>query len=350
MLRSARSPLGSPGAYALPDVRPVSLHPQRMDVAAFVGVAPRGPAYVPVVNDEWPAGWRMLTEAARPMQRSVAVPVRSFADYTRIFGGFEGPGALPHAVASFFEQGGLLAWVVRIVHERAAFIGDGLSAQVQLTGAFSKSLSFVARSQGSWGNGQRVQAGWTTTALSFETSPASPPYASLSLAVNAPVAVGTCVRFTDDQGHQLLAYCEAFETVRDPILPRTRLMPTFDVDPIATLPGNVLVAEVVEAWLQISDGAGRSERFEHLALSPDHPQSLVNVLCEQSTLVWPHPSWVADRLTPADVRVEFVQGDSALLLSVVDQYETIIPSDFFDASWTPASDEPGSGLMGLGAA
>lgn len=348
MLRSARSPLGSPGAYALPDVRPVSLHPQRMDVAAFVGVAPRGPAYTPVVNDEWPAGWRMLTEAARPLQRSVAVPVRSFADYTRVFGGFEGPGALPHAVASFFEQGGVLAWVVRIVHARDAHVADGACAQVSLPDAFSKSLSFVARNQGSWGNGLKLQAGWTTTALSFEPVPASPPYLSaLTFATNAPLAVGSCIRFTDDQGHQVLAYCEALSTVRDPGLPRTRLSPMLDVDPIAALPGTPVLAELVEAWLQISDGAGRSERFEHLALSPDHPQSLANVLCEQSTLVWPHPSWVGERLRPADVRVEFVQGVSTLLLDVADQYDTVVPSDFFDSTWTPASDEPGSGITAL---
>lgn len=348
MLRSARSPLGAPGAYALPDLQAVSLHPQRMDVAAFVGVAPRGPAHVPVVNDEWPAGWRMLTEAARPMRRSVAVPVRSFDDYMRVFGGFEGPGALPHAVASYFEQGGQLAWVVRIVPERAAFVGDGTLAQVELQAAFSQSLSFVARNQGAWGNKLRVQAGWMTTALSFEPMPSTPPYLSeLSFALNAPVAVGSCIRFTDDAGHRLLAYVDALDMVRDPMLPRTRLVPTLDVDPLVALPGTLVLAEVVEARLQISDGAGRSECFEHLSLSPDHPQSLANVLCEQSTLVWPHPAWVADRLRPADVRVEFLQGDSVLLLDVSDQYAAITPSDFFDASWSSASDEPGAGIAAL---
>jgi len=348
MLRSARSPLGAPGAYALPDVQPVSLHPQRMDVAAFVGVAPRGPADVPVVNDSWPAGWRMLTEAARPMQRSVAVPVRSFDDYTRIFGGFEGPGALPHAVASYFEQGGQLAWIVRIVQARAAFIGDGHAAQVELPSAFSQSLIFVARNQGAWGNKLRVQAGWTTTAVSFEPVPLMPPHlAELSFALNAPVALGTCIRFTNDAGQRLLAYVDALDVVRDPTLPRTRLVPRFDVDPLVALPGTIVLAEVVQAHLHISDGAGRSERFTNLALSPDHPQSLVNVLCEQSTLVWPHPAWVADRLRPADVRVESLQGDSVLLLEALDHYEAIQPSDFFDASWSPASDEPGSGVTAL---
>ena len=52
MLQSARSPLGSPGVFALPEIQPPALHPQRMDVCAFVGVARRGPAYVPVVDQD----------------------------------------------------------------------------------------------------------------------------------------------------------------------------------------------------------------------------------------------------------------------------------------------------------
>ncbi|MFT3858279.1 MAG: hypothetical protein QM742_12525 [Aquabacterium sp.] len=282
------------------------------------------------------------------MRRSVAVPVRSFDDYLRIFGGFEGPGALPHAVASFFEQGGRLAWVVRIVHARAAFIGDGASAQVLLEGAFSKSLSFIARNEGAWGNRLSMQAGFTATAVYSEPMPQTPPFtAPISFAMNAPVAVGSCLRFTDEAGHRMLAYVDALTPTRDPKLPRTRLVPTFDVDPVVALPAPIASVELIEAWLQIDDGAGRSERFDRLSLSADHPQSLVNVLCEQSTLVWPHPAWVADRLVPADARIELQQGRSQLLLEVADGYGSISPSDFFDVNWSAASDEPGAGITAL---
>src|SRR3954447_23096226 len=85
-----------------------------MDVAAFAGVAPRGPAFVPVVDDQWRDDVPCV-EPERPRARSVAVPVESWDDYRRAFGGFEGPGLLPYAVASFFEQGGRRAYVVRIV-------------------------------------------------------------------------------------------------------------------------------------------------------------------------------------------------------------------------------------------
>src|SRR5262245_32060097 len=94
-----------------------------MDVCAFVGVAPRGPARVPWVGpDAVDDGGRSIPEDVptlapeRPKRRSVAVPVESFDAYRRLYGGFEGPGRLPYAVASFFEQGGRRAYIVRIVH------------------------------------------------------------------------------------------------------------------------------------------------------------------------------------------------------------------------------------------
>src|SRR5215831_12146637 len=117
MLASARLPLGAPGVYRLPDDEPPRLNAQRMDVCAFVGVAPRGPAFVPVVDGEFPGGWRMVTDPDRPRRRSVAVSVASFDEYRRLYGAFEGPGTLPYAVACFFEQGGRRAYIVRIVHD-----------------------------------------------------------------------------------------------------------------------------------------------------------------------------------------------------------------------------------------
>ena len=38
-------------------------------------------------------------------------------EYRRAFGGFEGPGLLPYAVAAFFDQGGRRAYVARVVHD-----------------------------------------------------------------------------------------------------------------------------------------------------------------------------------------------------------------------------------------
>src|SRR5947207_1615205 len=150
MLSSVRSPLGAPGVFALPEVRVPALHPQRMDVCAFVGVAPRGPARAPVVDDLWPSGYRMVTDPGRPLRRSWPVAVRSFDEYVQHFGAFEGPGLLPRAVASFFEQGGRIAWIVRIVHDRIGAFSDRC-AQGALGKLFTTDLGFIARNQGSWG-------------------------------------------------------------------------------------------------------------------------------------------------------------------------------------------------------
>src|ERR1044072_4825174 len=95
-----RITLGAPGVYQEPATPVHVLTGVRMDVAGFAGVAPRGPARVPVVDETHHAGAAMLA-VGRPRSQSVAVPVQSWDDYRRVFGGFEGPGRLPWAVAAF---------------------------------------------------------------------------------------------------------------------------------------------------------------------------------------------------------------------------------------------------------
>jgi phage tail sheath protein FI len=60
-------------------------------IAAFVGRALKGPVNEPVM-------------------------VRSFADYTRVFGGLWQPSTLSYAVEQFFENGGRAAVIVRVVN------------------------------------------------------------------------------------------------------------------------------------------------------------------------------------------------------------------------------------------
>ena len=60
-------------------------------IAAFVGRTLKGPVNEPV-------------------------PVRSFADYTRVFGGLWQPSTLSYAVEQFFENGGRCAVIVRVVN------------------------------------------------------------------------------------------------------------------------------------------------------------------------------------------------------------------------------------------
>lgn len=339
MLPSVRQPLGLPGAYALPDATTVTLHPQRMDVCAFVGVAPRGPAWQPLVDATWPAGRTQVVPGARPLCRSVPVSVRSFDDYLRVFGGFEGPGMLPHAVASFFEQGGRQAWVVRIVHDRpGAVFGQGCS-QGLLDGVFGSALRLQARNEGRWGDALQVELGFATTAVRVDALSAG----DLRVESGSPIVPGTCLRFTDASGTATLAFVDALVAAADIDRPRTRWRLQLD----AALPAVPVRVDRVEAWLDISDGAGRTERFEQLALSPEHPEALATVLADRSALLWPHADWIEQRLRPQDVRVERLRGRSGLFTGGDDGYAHIVPADFFDAFWSPADDRAGQGLMSL---
>src|SRR3989441_11289008 len=98
-----RLALGAPGVYVIPDEPLRALTGVRMDVCAFVGVAPRGPAREPYFDLDWAPKPCVDGETVR-----LAVPraVESFSAYTRAFGGVEGPGLLPYAVAGVFENGG----------------------------------------------------------------------------------------------------------------------------------------------------------------------------------------------------------------------------------------------------
>lgn len=338
MLTPARSPLGAPGAFALPDAPLPALNPQRMDVCAFVGVAPRGPANVPLVDENWPSGYRMVSDVARPRRRSQAVAVRSFDEYVYHFGGFEGPGLLPHAVASYFEQGGRLAWIVRIVHARDAALADACAIG-KLRGAFTTDLDFVARNEGTWGNRLSVAVGFSTSALAFSLDPLD----RLLVDLRSPLAIGCCLRLTDALGVARLAFCVGLQRVRDRERARERWRLTLDGPP-ASPP---VRAELVSASVSITDGAGRGERFDHLALSPDHPESLASVLCDRSTLLWPHPDWAATRIVPREARLEALRGSSTPFAGGRDDWSTIIADDFFDSRWSVADDQPGAGIAAL---
>lgn len=306
---SARIPQGAPGVYALPDYVAPQLGPQRMDVCAFAGVAPRGPGHV-------------------------AVAVRSFDDYRRLFGAFEGPGLLPYAVAAFFEQGGEHAYVVRIVPQQPDPLA-GL-ALGSVAGLCTVPLLFYARNEGTWGNALRVDMGYTTRPLAFRIGTGT----TLLLDQQHLAHAGTLLRLTDSLGVEQLRMCRGVEQVRDAALPISHWRLLLDTA-LATPP---VRADIVEAWLTVGDGAERYETFDQLGLHPDHPQSLASVLLEEATLLRPHAGWSGAELMPASARVELLRATSTPFSSGRDTYADIVHDDFFDAYWSPANDAPGAGI------
>ena len=335
-----RIPLGAPGIYQYPDAPLHALTGVRMDICAFVGVAPRGPARVPVVNEEWPDD-RPCVEDERPRNRTVPVAVESFDEYRRMFGGFEGPGLLPYAVAAFFEQGGQRAYIARIVHEfaNAAKNGGGVAAgDVPGAGTIAKPLKLRARNEGSWGNLLRAALTFTSQPIEFEASDTT----SLTVDAATYLPAGTLLRLTLKNTKRVLRLvANITEQERDERAGRSSRA-VFD----QPLPDDLKSAEVVEGILSIEDGDGRAERHERIGFSKLHPRWLATVLCYESQLVFPDKSWSSGEVIPTSVDL-LPAGWSRTFAGGADRYAQITPEDFFDVLWTIGDDEPGSGVQAL---
>lgn len=336
-----RIALGAPGVYTLAPEPVRRLTGVRLDACAFVGVAPRGPCRVPLVDatPQHSDDWRMC-DPARARRRTVAVPVDSFDAYRRLFGGFEGPGLLPYAVASFFEQGGREAWILRIVHEHgnAALNAGGVASGVLAGVAGSPRLH--ARNEGRWGDALRVQLGFEVRALLME------PLASLDslrLGGGQRLDAGALLRLRLADGSHVLRFVGSVEQVGDALAPRRWLRAKLAVPVPAAIAG----AELVEATLEAQDGQGFGERFASLGLHVGHPRWLATVLCRESQLLWPDFAWAGGELMPASV-LRLSQTHAAGRFSGgADRWADIVHADFFQPNWDPLADEPASGLQAV---
>jgi hypothetical protein len=341
-------PLGAPGIYHLPDSPLHALTGVRMDVCAFVGVAPRGPVRVPIVNEKW-LDDRPCVEAERPLRRSVAVAVENFDEYRRLFGGFEGPGLLPYSVAAFFEQGGRRAYITRIVHDyrdpldptrsdpvkNAAGVASGI---VPGAGTMAMPLLLRARNEGGWGNLIRASLAFATRPIEFETSQTT----SLTVDAAAELPPGALLRLTLKDATRVLRLVAG-------VTPQPRAKSAGFANQAVfnqLLPADLKSAEVVEGILVIDDGDGRIERHERLGFSALHPRWMATALCYESQLVYPDKGWSAGEVIPLDS--DLLPGPwSASFSGGEDRYAEIIPDDFFDYKWTLGDDDPGNGVQAL---
>jgi hypothetical protein len=318
-----RVPLGAPGVYVATDVPLRVLTGERMDVCAFAGIAPRGPVRVPA-----PFGERAATparvESDHPRSRSVPVPVDSWSEYLREFGGFEGPGRLPYAVASFFDNGGRRAWIVRIVHDYGDpardLAGAGAGVVPGLTPAGGAAFAFAARPT------ETVQA--RVGAIVLPRLSDLPQGSLLRLTLPDGSRVLRVASLVFERGH-----AERPEVVLEAVL-----------DAAVAQPPELV--EVVTAKLTIDDGAGREERHEGLGLTPNHPRWIAQVLCEESRLVWPVAGWIHDVLAP-DSAALAAPPQSGTFSGGEDRWADVVPEDFFDPSWTGTvedDDRPTAGV------
>ncbi|MCC0095076.1 phage tail sheath subtilisin-like domain-containing protein [Streptomyces flavotricini] len=285
--------LGAPGVYrdgrrAAPSFRPV-----RLDIAGFVGVAPRGPVDEPVAVDRW-------------------------ADYQRYFGGLEGPGLLPYAVRAFFAQGGVRAHVLRVAPlpraphpaaEEARALHRTTLARADAPGADPGrgtpcAIGLRARDEGSWGG--RLSVRWEFTGSGpFE---AAANGRELALPEGRTPPAGSVLRV---RGSWLPASGSFFRVLelaerQDEYGARGRVA-VLDRPPGGGAPASggtrprTVEAEVVTATVTVADGDPahpRLERFAELGLGPAHPRYAAAVLAAESLLVAPDGPWPGALLPP----------------------------------------------------
>lgn len=342
MATLAAIPLRAPGVYPYPDTPLFTLTGVRMDVCAFCGVAPRGPARVPVVNEMWPddVPW---VEPARPVNRTRAYAVESFSAYQQLYGGFEGPGLLPYAVASFFEQGGQRAYIARIVHDYGA--GDVRNTQRVASGKVLGAGTPVgpvvlrANNEGSWGNLLQVQLAFASSPIGFESATAT----ELVFDETAEIAAGETLRLTLADGTRLLRVVTALVAQPRPNRPGTQILGI-----LATpMPGAPQLAETVTGIVSIDDGAGNTERHTGLGLSSEHPRWMATVLCMESSLVVPDASWSLLEVTPDSIELTSQVQSVPQFKDGADGWAAIVPADFFDLEWGVTSEDPGQGVQCL---
>jgi Bacteriophage tail sheath protein len=326
----------------LPAAPRLALRAVDMHVTAFVGVAPRGPARVPLVDETWPDNHPSL-EPNRPILRSVAMPVESWDEYRRLYGGFEGSGLLPFAVSTFFQQGGQRAYIVRIVHD----YGDARDHAAVASGTFSKvttaaksAIALTARDEGSWGN--RLSAYLTFQAQPLTISAAS--MLDVRLPAGSRVPAGALLRLTFADGTRALRFVALAWDRPLAAHPGYERVATFSAA-VAAAPVGI---DLVEATLDVRDGDPlfpRREVLAHLGLSSDHPRWMATVICNESSLVRAGVSWAGDEVLPPDPTLS---GDDALTFGGGEDREAdIMPDDFFDPEWVLGNDAPASGVQCL---
>lgn len=344
--------LGAPGIYPYPTVPLRALTGVRMDVCAFAGVAPRGPARVPIFDEKWRDD-RPCVEPERPRSRTSPVAVESFDEYRRLYGGFEGPGLLPYAVAAFFEQGGRRAYIARVVHDYAVAADNekGVAYGVVVGAQTSVGLLRLrARNEGIWGNKLRAALEFSARPLYFESATTT----GLRLPSDTELQAGSLLRLTLPGGTRVLRFAVSVFKRQRLSVPGSMLEATFDQTTVAVPE----TAEIVEGTLVVDDGVSSFERHERLGLSSLHPRWMATVLCYESTLLYPDAAWIDASILPDDVNLSVTPPlglpgeESDTLIAQFsqgkDRYAEIIPEDFFDSSWTYGDEDgPAGGVHAL---
>lgn len=249
-----------PGVYEDRHVAVAQLH-VRMDVAAFVGLAERG-----------------------PIDR--AVTVESFDEYSTNFGAAGGGRLLGQSVYLFFANGGRRCVVVRVTAPQARPARWNVPTILsQETGA---PLSLAARNPGAWGGRLRGRFEYVLRPLPVERAGAD------ILLVDPTILVGTTIRRSRRQSTASSSSSSSSSSSCTSGAPADALAEEMGwVSSIQVLPNGKRLATIEGLTLLPSDEIGTlhevrleielatpelRERFVDLALHPRHPRYVATVL------------------------------------------------------------------------
>lgn len=225
----------TPGAYIEREDRAQGgIARLRTDVAAFVGIAERGPA-----------------------RRAVAI--ESWKQFKAIFGGLFAHGYLAYCVKAFFDNGGRRCWVVRVEGEAAS------AANVTLTDDASLPVwSVQASSSGAWGNALSLRLA-ETRRVKLRTRLLRPEFAEVES--TAGIARSGVVELIQETAGGMV---RARAVVAEVDAVRQRL--TWAAPPVgiaSNLPARI---ETVSHQLQVFSNGRLWRAYEDLSLSREHPR------------------------------------------------------------------------------
>lgn len=323
---------GAPGVFIAPEERPRALVGARMDVCAFVGAAARGPARPLRLRNSWSSPEPLEEDAP-----TVALPVavESLEAYHYLYGE-DAPGLLAHALRVFFDQGGLRAYVVRIV------VGDesaeGVVPPATACGLLRSSspvdrqgILLRARNEGAWGNRLRAE-------LSFKAQPIALKWLgddAFQIEPGASLAPGDLLRLSWAGGASVLTFTQSVESVWAAAEGRKLVLARMS-NGGPTAPDRV---ELIEAVLMVEDSDGRVERHDRLGCSSLHLRWMAKVLYFESTLLYPDETWADTQLDLTDAllptwRAEGFHGGA-------DRWAEISPEDLFGRRADPTRETDG---------
>jgi phage tail sheath protein FI len=233
----------APGVYfEAVDRAERAVTPLRTDVAAFVGVAERGPLDRPTRIETW-------------------------EQFRARFGGFLPGTYLAAAIKAFFDNGGRRVWVVRVAGDSARTAAGEVPGE-----GGAPSLRVSAESPGSWGGRLSIRVGRRHPTSTRARAVAQPRSGEASF-VDTVVGFepGALVRLVAGRGaaspavaHRVVARVDAVRR----LVTWDRPLPPGFVPPA----GALFALEVVEFDLTVAEDDRPVEVWSGLGLAPAHPR------------------------------------------------------------------------------